>query len=607
MLVVCCSCSFKKSNSDKASKGSNPVVSQIIMSKDSDGDLITDTEEVTKGSDPFIAESPVFTGDFFNEYKLDLEFYNKATGGTDSLSWNVKDSKVTFPWDKTVYKIDKSSVYMESLLKSYAVNSGFSENNFRFFDYNDGVFSYSSPILTENALLSLSSRLLELERSHFQINRVSLNILARIKIQYQNFKYFKDPVFDIYYKDKDKQGLILIESRSLSGTYNFNEDNDIYIDFESLDSNIIQNAFTSGGASFFIKLRDFTIYETDTKYSSIIASITAKSVPVTIITTDSSNDSSNIVTKYIGTNAEPSLLTDILKKAFKENVLLTGNSIDQIDGLANRIRSFGDSRSNELLKWFVGANYINDDVFAYKFKPNEGIGLAYLSNKKVERTPISIVTGVINNNGPSFASNFLPIETNSFKILVTPKALLIPTDNSEMYIRSDCPRNSRGYEVDRVTYERIIHAWSDQITNFKTLSEDNLNLRIVSSKGIVLDGSINSILASGQITSSVLTNGDIEYLLSAKFISTLNKISGQKKIEINLQVPTVQLNIGATREVGRQCQLSPIDHGGGAQGTTHSWSGAPPGMKRQYADTGYGIDSESFKHQYDLNVRIINY
>ncbi len=582
-------------------------MSPIVMAKDSDGDLTTDSEEVTKGSDPYVAEAPEFTGDFFNEYKLDLEFYNKATGATDFLTWNVKESKVTFPWDKTVYKIDKSSVYMESLLKSYAVNSGFSENNFRFFDYNDGVFSYSSPVFTENALLSLSNRLLEFERGNFQINRAHLNILTKIKIQYQNFKYFKDPVFDIYYKDKDKQGLVFVESRSLSGTYNFNEDNDIYLDFESLDSNIIRNAFTSGGASFFIKLRDFTIYETDTKYSSILASITAKSVPVTIITTDSANDTSNVVTKYIGTNAEPSLLTDILKKAFKENVLLTGNSIDQIDGLANRIRSFGESRSNELLKWFVGANYINDDVFAYKFKPNEGIGLAYLSNKKVERTPISIVTGFINNNGPSFNSNFLPIDTNSFKLLLTPKSLLIPVENVERYIRSDCPRNSRGYEVDRITYERIIHSWSDRTSNFKSLSEENLNLRLISSKGIVLDGTIKSILATDLITSSILANGDIEYLLSSKLVSILNKISGQKKIELNLQIPTANLNIGATRIVARDCQLSPIDHGGGAAGTTHQWSGAPPGMKRQYADTGYGIDSELFKHQYDLNVRIINY
>jgi hypothetical protein len=451
--------------------------------------------------------------------------------------------------------------------------------------------------------------LLELEREGYTINRGDVVILSKFTITSNIYKHFRNPVFDIYYKSKKREGLVFVESKKIDGTYSFNEENKVYISFESFDQSIIDEALISGGASFFLKLKDFTVYDTSEQYISILSNVLAKSIPVTIAyeKNDEGNDF-NIETFFVGTNATPTKLSQILKTALKDTVLMTDSSIDQIKGFANKIRTYGESGTNETLKWFVGANTINDNIFSYPFNVNEGISLAYVSDKKLENNPIFLSRLVLDNNIATSSTGLLPPEVRNLKIKFTPKKLEIPFEDWETFIRADCPRSDRGYEVNQIHYKRIIPGYVSKISLFKDLSLPNISLSIKSAKGSILEGTLTALINSKIVSLSKSESNGFIISLSKSVVSSLNKEQGQLTINFNLSVPTVSLNIGHTVITQRQCVEQPRQ-GCDCAAHGHMKAGLLSGQKFQQSEffDGNGFSSEIFKHQYDMNIQVLNY
>ena len=244
-MVLNMSCSFKKPEDSKNQAPSEKDQLSINSGLDSDGDGILDSLEIQVGSDPFIADIPNFEGDFFQEMKVHLELYNRANKTIEKIGWAIKDGRIKLSWEKDERRSLWGGLYMESILKNYAVNSDFKKNNFKFHDYNEGLFSNSSPVFYEDTLFSISNQLINYLRSGHSINRVEVLIKNKFKINYKKYAFYKNPVFDIYYKSKKREGLIFIESKRIDGTYSFNEDNEIFLQFDNSDEAIINDAILS--------------------------------------------------------------------------------------------------------------------------------------------------------------------------------------------------------------------------------------------------------------------------------------------------------------------------------------------------------------------------
>jgi hypothetical protein len=116
---------------------------------------------------------------------------------------------------------------------------------------------------------------------------------------------------------------------------------------------------------------------------------------------------------------------------------MTDTSIDQVRSLSNRQRSLGDSGLNETLKWYVGSSEIEDNIYKYLFKPNQGIGLAYLSDKKTEKMPI-FVSRTILTNGTIASSGLLPGETRGIKIKLVSQKILTPFEKIVRFKKEEC-------------------------------------------------------------------------------------------------------------------------------------------------------------------------
>jgi hypothetical protein len=590
-------CSFKNPDKAQEKKKSESLSSAL----DSDGDGISDANEISSGTDPFIADLPSIQGKLFNELNVEIDFLNNISNRYESLKWNFKNEQLNLDSPDTPFDSPVGSLYMETLLKSQAFASGFKRNDFRFYDYNESIFSFSSPQMKEEALTSISEKILSLKRRGFNVSSADAVILNKFTVISNKYTSYRKPLFDIFYKSNKQEALIYLDSKELDGTYTFNSEHEIYIDYQSINPEVIFDAFINGGSRFFIKLRDFTIYETGQKYSELLKGVQSKSVPITISYLENDGLSpARIETIYVGLSGKTGRLDQILKTAFKDNILMAYKSIDQIGGLYNRERSFGDSGKNETLKWFIGAEYINESIFDHDFRPNEGIGLAYFSDKRSENIPLYLSRDILTNEKPSFSGK-LPINTNTVKIRIVPILVQIPYSKVRKVTLPHCGNGA--WETDEVYYDQTLIGWANQSKDYQNRFLEDGYIKIQTIKGTLVDGNLAGLVKRKFLSIKNLESGVLELEFQDSIIKSISNIELQISVEISLSPTLISIQNGAMNRTGQRCVRAKADP---PRGGESGRGGGGIGLKHM-GSQGMGFSEERVGSKYDLDVHFISY
>ena len=601
LFVALSSCGKKESgkgqSNNLAPQISNVEENVFDINQDSDGDGITDNEEVKNGTDRLIADIPKLDNQLFKELLVTMDFYNKSNNSFKTEKFTIKNEKIELSWQKETEAVANGGLYMDSLLKSYAINSKFAKNGFRFKDYNEGVFSLSSPIIYENSLLNISRRILNYKREGFEVKQTRAKILAKILVSSNRFKHFTQPVFDIYYKSKDREDLIFIESQVIEGiTYEFNKEVEIYFDFESFDNTISNQALLAGGASFFIKLRDFYIYENGLSYSGILRDVKSKSIPVTASYPDGENGNSRFETIYVGLQGGVAKMSTILKTAFKNDILMTNSSIDVVRGFNNNRRAYGQTGENETLRWFIGSSSVDDNVFSHNYEAGDGIGLAYLSDKKTQKKPIYISKSIINNSQQVNLVESLPSNTKNIKIRIEPLMYQIPVEFKTFVSLENCQYDGNRY------YNRTDMKWDSSLSSFNKFVKMG-NISIFTEEGDILSAKVGDLINNKLLTQKEIENNIIEIELSQKVIDSLPQSDIQPQVKISMNPNITYINLGHMEEIKNNCTRI----------TDRNPGGCPKCSQKLREDlmtlssSSSSIQSSAFEDQFDANVFVISY
>jgi len=285
---------------------------------DTDGDGILDHIERKEGSNPFIANLPVIEDYEIKELDVFLEYLNYKTNGLEILSWSVRDGSLYLGWDtETPRAMARGQHLLEALLYSEGVNS--IQRKLIYNNNNDELFSFSDPIPLEQEVFEVSQRVLELKKQGYTAKGVRASLMSRIRISSNRFDLFKDPVFDIYFKDS--HGKIDHLGRFTNiGTYSFNQESNIWL---SLRAGVgFVELLANGGGRLFIKLTDFKIEENGKSYSELVRGVKEKSIPVNVLILPEDNDLLNKAsTVYVGSNGKSLEISEILKRASEGNTL----------------------------------------------------------------------------------------------------------------------------------------------------------------------------------------------------------------------------------------------------------------------------------------------
>jgi hypothetical protein len=276
---------------------------------------------------------------------------------------------------------------------------------------------------------------------------------------------------------------------------------------------------------------------------------------------------------------------------------MTSTSIDQIRGLSNRSQSYEGTGLNETIKWYVGSSHIEDNVYSYLFKPNEGIGLAYISDKKVEKKPIFVSRITLATTQHSASSGKLPFETRDLKIKFVPLTFQVPVEKFVTVVLSNCPKN-QNWETNQVTYKKVIEGWADRIKDFAGLFPADAYIGIKSAKGSILEGNLQALVKDKFLIINKDENNGFSLTLSPSVIQQIQKEKSQVSVEVFLVPKVVAIDIGRLDELNRECfkEHNRNDTGG------HMKSGA-----RAVEMGGVGISGVGFEYKYDLDIHIFAY
>jgi len=591
------SCSFKPQDPQPTQGKSDE--NQVHLLMDSDGDGVSDKEELENGSNPYIAEIPHFEGELFNEMSVEVEFYNKTSRDTKTIDWKISDGKVASSDKDISGETLAGSPYMDTLLRNYASSVDFKKSEFKFYDYNEGIFSYSSPILPEETILTISDKTLFLVKNGYDIHRSVLLIKSKFKIKSTKYTHLRNISFDFFYKSKNRDGLIYIETKKIDGTYSFNEENEIFIHFENFNPKIINEAILSGSSNLFLKIRDFTIYETDERYSSILERVQSRSVPVTL--SYPKNDELRLSvfdTLYIGTNGGKEKLGEILKKAFNSDILMTDRSIDQVRGLSNRERSFGDSGGNEILRWYIGSSEIGSSIYTHSFSPGVGIALSYLSDKKTRKTPSHVSRGSFGTHS-RFGTGVVALGAKDLKIRFKSNKILIPTEKLSYFTRPDCGRGN--WSVNQITYSKIDLTHKDDSVNIEGHLLSNSTLSVTSPKGTILSANLGELVREG-IVEKILNEEPhiLEFTFSSITKKEIFKNSSEIKIEFEIYPKLIPIRQGLVTKLSERCHREHPDHHTGGGGGRNV-------LKSFFSELDFQHTVKEEEVLYDLDFHIVSF
>ena len=376
-LVLLPSCSFKKPSESKG------VVQQIsglsTTDPDSDGDGITDSEEIKNGTNPLIAQVPEFKGKFFEELKLKVNFYRRSDNSSFSTTFHVKNTMVNeggVRLEERDYISYGSEFLAEDAAKQVNKVSFFGSHLKSSID-KSYLNLFSPPRMNDKRVLPFSKNVKEI-LEFAEYDSIDFTLSNGLHFSDLSNNSLTDLIIDLVWYNEIEKKLVTIGSDFVKGTYQFNKTyNAVPFSFKLSNKEIAKRIVDGGARNIFIKIRDFRIVETGVFYKQIIQSVLEKSVPVVI------SNGESVKTVFVGLGGGNKGFQDILSMGLDTKFLVQNSRLMTIGEKTEKVEisvdAFGNSQ-NMTSRWFVVTNEIHNNPFTYSFSASDIIVLSYNKN-----------------------------------------------------------------------------------------------------------------------------------------------------------------------------------------------------------------------------------
>ena len=366
------SCSFSNSEKDQDISTVEGLSTTELQKTDSDGDMINDYDEIKRGSDRFISDLPELKTNFFQDFNIHIGF-------EDEEYFNIKISNQR---DKPDFQYRVGDIFLRdhSLQKAASIGrfSGSSwgdlvqkdfswvkypELNSRFYLEQKQLFSRFGNQKIKNITIDFQSSILLKEKSHFS--------------------EIRDVELAFYYYSYSKEKFIKIHSQVFNKSFQKGTREELSIDITNPPEELVRENFLRKGEFIISEINDFYIPELKTKYSTLIKSVEAKSIPLYTLTPNETS------MKYVSIFDKKSSFVDILTKLYATNFEIKDNTLKSIEQFRNNLRSFKDLKELSGIdkegRWFVLTNKLKKHYLKHTFKLGESITLNYLTGDELSR------------------------------------------------------------------------------------------------------------------------------------------------------------------------------------------------------------------------------
>lgn len=443
-LLFLGACSFKGDGQQGQSAISREIKEmQIQENGDSDGDLMNDLDEVSKGRNPFVADLPELKVRFLQNYRIDIAYHKKGETKTQlfTLDTKIKDTDPDFK-----FRVGKVVARREAYrtAASFGRFSSHTVGRTEERDYTWVSYPEIDPKLFNQKAMEF--------RDILDGDNVIDNITIRLSNQVQLaespfFPDIKNLKLNFYYLNRETENYDMIKSVVVDRHFQGGVYESFDVEINNAPLSLIKESFFKRGEFIISEVADYDIPGLNSSYKFLIDGVRGTTLPVLVETPLEEK------LYYVSTYKQGIQFQNILKLIFDRNYKVEADQLIKIGQFENNLPSYTHLREvkdkDKIGKWFVMTNDIQKHYLDQVYVGMDRIVIAYITGAELagqkEENVYSYQKAVQSNKGESVIplGNITPNSKAEFQLKPLARFGRELTKSTETFDRSGgmCGKN----------------------------------------------------------------------------------------------------------------------------------------------------------------------
>ncbi len=384
IFLICSSCSFKSSEESKTATrteivtGNGPVV--VNPEEDSDGDMISDGEELNLGLNPFVADIPKVRVRFLQNYSIEFKWNEQGRFSENSQSGLI-DTRIRNTNPDFKYRV--GDVMLRDLSFKQAASVGRFESHSWGEHQKHDVSWIKYPQVDEAFYHAQSLKYKALFESETPVRDITIKLENVIRLMPQSrYRTIKNPTLAFRYYDYTKESYELLHQETIERTLQAGVNETIEVVIQNVPWRLIEDNYFRKGEFIISELVDYEIPDLGVNYKTLISSVENKSIPVLHSTPLESE------VYYVALKGK-SHLHDILARLFDSKFTIENNQLTKIEQFENNLSGFNQLKEvrdeNKKGHWYVFTNKLLRHYLDHNFTKGDVISLSYIVGSELAR------------------------------------------------------------------------------------------------------------------------------------------------------------------------------------------------------------------------------
>ena len=346
---------------------------------DSDGDKMTDKEELNLGRNPLISDIPEMRVRFLQNYSISILYLKKGVEKELLIETKLGRAQPDFK-----YRV--GDIFARHIAFREAARIG-EYNTHHFGVFRDQDLTWVKyPNIDERFYLNEMGNFREvLKESDGKIKSISVTLESSVKLKGNGiYGSVKNLEVNFRYYDHEKESYVHLGTKKIERHFPSGVRETFEVVLENVPPYLILDSYFGRGEFIISEIKDYEIPQLQTSYRQLLLSIREKTAPIVYNTPLESK----IYYVSLGEGGKKRF-HEILKTIFDKQFSIEENKLTRIEQFSNNL---GDYRYLQEVKdkdkegqWFVFTNPLNQHYLDYRFTHQDKISLSYITGHVLAR------------------------------------------------------------------------------------------------------------------------------------------------------------------------------------------------------------------------------
>ena len=384
ILILTVSCSFKPKE-----KGDINQQLGLKAQLDSDGDLISNSDEESMGTNPLIADLPLVKSSFVQSYKVTVNYLEEGEEKEFIIDTSKEQDNPHFKYRVGDILIKESNQKLSAKIAKFSSHSygDYKEHDLTWVNYPEAQTAYHQSLVAKYGYVF----------DKFEIVNVSLEITSSVELDEESkFNEIENLELGYRFYNYETQEYESLAESKVERVFSKGIIEKVRTTIDTINPRLIYENLFKKGEFVLSEIVNYQIPKLNTDYKSLLRSIRLKTVPV-IYTTP-------LETKVYYVSLYKKRFNYILSTIFDSKYTIENNDLVSINQFHNNLGSYENLKDLKSVtkkgKWFVLTSKLDKHYLSHDYSNKDIISLSYIVGSQLSSSVEEKVTS-INNSADS--------------------------------------------------------------------------------------------------------------------------------------------------------------------------------------------------------------